>query len=85
MNYTVLSAIACAFGFGLAASGAHASTSDLDAAKALVAEHSVLPDFVPPGAPFDAHACMAGKKILTMPVSSANPFSALAPPNRFDR
>lgn len=75
MNHKVLLALSCAFGTVLAANAAKAATPDLDAAKALVAEHSVLPTFTPPGPPFDAHACMAGKKLLTMPVSSANPFT----------
>ena len=33
------------------------------------------PEFVAAGEPFDAKACMAGKKILGIPVSSANPFT----------
>jgi ribose transport system substrate-binding protein len=62
---------AIAFAPGLA----NAGTPDLDAAKASVMEHSTLPTFTPPGEPFDARKCMAGKKILTIPVSSANPFT----------
>ena len=54
---------------------AYAATPDLAAAQALVDEHSKLPSFTPPGPPFDAAACMKGKKLLTMPVSSANPFT----------
>lgn len=54
---------------------ANAATPDLAAAKADVDAHSVLPNFTAPGASFDARACMKGKKILTMPVSSANPFT----------
>ena len=34
-----------------------------------------LPKFVAPGPPFDARKCMAGKSILSIPVSSANPFT----------
>jgi ribose transport system substrate-binding protein len=34
------------------------------------------PAFVAPGAPFDAKKCTAGKSILSIPVSSANPFTA---------
>ena len=59
----------------LAAHTANAATPDIDGAKALIAAHSVLPTFVPPGPPFDAKKCMKGKKLLTMPVSSANPFT----------
>jgi ribose transport system substrate-binding protein len=34
------------------------------------------PSFVAPGPAFDAKACMAGKSIFSIPVSSANPFTA---------
>jgi ribose transport system substrate-binding protein len=34
------------------------------------------PKFVAPGPPFDARKCMQGKSILSIPVSSANPFTA---------
>jgi ribose transport system substrate-binding protein len=34
------------------------------------------PKFVAPAPPFDARACMKGKAIFSMPVSSANPFTA---------
>lgn len=34
-----------------------------------------LPKFVAPGPPFDAQKCMAGKSMLSIPVSSANPFT----------
>lgn len=34
------------------------------------------PTFVAPGPAFDARKCMAGKSILSIPVSSANPFTA---------
>jgi ribose transport system substrate-binding protein len=34
------------------------------------------PKFVAPGPPFDARACMKGKSIFSIPVSSANPFTA---------
>lgn len=43
-------------------------------AKANIDAYSGIPDFVPPGAPFDARACMAGKSIMTVPASSAIPF-----------
>jgi ribose transport system substrate-binding protein len=35
---------------------------------------SGIPDFVAPGEPFDARACMEGKKIFTIPASSSIPF-----------
>jgi ribose transport system substrate-binding protein len=34
------------------------------------------PSFIAPGPAFDAKACMAGKSIFSVPVSSANPFTA---------
>jgi ribose transport system substrate-binding protein len=34
------------------------------------------PEFVAPGPSFDATGCMKGKSILSIPVSSANPFTA---------
>jgi ribose transport system substrate-binding protein len=70
-------ALACLASTAILASigGSRAATPDLDAAKAVIAEHSSLPTFKPPGEPFDARSCMKGKKILTIPVSSANPFT----------
>jgi ribose transport system substrate-binding protein len=58
-------------GWGVAA---HADQPDLTAAKAMIDAHSAQPDFVAPGPPFDARKCMAGKKLLSIPVSSAIPF-----------
>jgi len=49
---------------------------DLAAAKALIDVHSKKPTFTAPGAPFDAKACMAGKKLLSIPVTSVVPFIA---------
>lgn len=46
----------------------------VDKAKENLANYSKIPDFVPAGEPFDAKACMAGKKIFTIPASSAIPF-----------
>jgi ribose transport system substrate-binding protein len=34
------------------------------------------PKFIAPGPPFDARACMKGKSIFSIPISSANPFTA---------
>lgn len=59
----------------MGASTAMAQTADLEKAKALIAEHMNPPKFVAPGEAFDAKKCMAGKKILVIPVSSANPFA----------
>ncbi len=50
--------------------------ADMDAAKALIATHSVLPEFTAPGPAFDAKACMADKSIFVIPLTNANPFNA---------
>lgn len=50
--------------------------ADMDAAKALIATHSVLPEFIAPGPAFDAKACMADKSIFVIPLTNANPFNA---------
>lgn len=75
IRHVLLASLFGAGTLGALPSVAGAATPDLEAAKANVEAHSVLPTFTPPGAPFDARKCMAGKKILTIPVSSANPFT----------
>ena len=52
-----------------------ASAQGMDAAKAMIELHRGTPVFNAPGPAFDAKSCTAGKRILTMPVSSANPFT----------
>jgi ribose transport system substrate-binding protein len=44
-------------------------------AKAIIAEHQKMPVFVAPGEAFDAKACMAGKKVLSIPISMTIPFN----------
>lgn len=44
------------------------------AATEAIAAYSGLPSFTAPGPAFDARACMVGKKIFTIPASSAIPF-----------
>ncbi|WP_185969830.1 sugar ABC transporter substrate-binding protein [Rhizobium straminoryzae] len=44
-------------------------------AKAIVADHETMPVFTPPGDAFDAKACMAGKKVLSIPISMTIPFN----------
>jgi ribose transport system substrate-binding protein len=51
-----------------------AAQEGVDKATANIAAYSAIPDFVPAGEPFHAKACMAGKKIFTIPASSAIPF-----------
>lgn len=57
-----------------AAGGAIAEEAVVTKAKALVAEYSQLPAFIPPGPAFDAKACMAGKSIAAIPLASVIPF-----------
>jgi len=52
------------------------AAADLDAARALIAEHSRKPTFEAPGEPFDAAACMADKSMFVIPLTNANPFNA---------
>ncbi|MGA1805156.1 sugar ABC transporter substrate-binding protein [Rhizobium sp. HT1-10] len=53
-----------------------AATADpMTDAKAVIAEHRAMPVFAPPGEPFDAKACMAGKKVLSIPISMTIPFN----------
>lgn len=54
---------------------APASAQGLEAARKMIEEHRAKPVFSAPGPAFDARACAGGKRILTMPVSSANPFT----------
>jgi ribose transport system substrate-binding protein len=58
----------------LAGSQARAATPDLAHAQSVIDAHSKIPDFVPPGPPFDAKKCMAGKSLLSIPTSSSVPF-----------
>jgi ribose transport system substrate-binding protein len=56
------------------ASAAAADEAALAGARALVDEHLKIPNFSAPLPAFDAAACMKGKKILSIPVSSTIPF-----------
>ncbi|QEW18673.1 ABC-type sugar transport system, periplasmic component [Marinibacterium anthonyi] len=61
---------------GVTAPGTAMAEADLATATSVVEAHKAIPTFDPPGAPFDAKTCMAGKKILSIPVTSAIPFVA---------
>lgn len=78
MMKAVLGSVA-AVGFAAAAMFGHAAPAaaqaNLAAAQAMVDAHKVLPVFDAPGPQFNARSCMEGKRMLTMPVSSANPFT----------
>jgi ribose transport system substrate-binding protein len=52
-----------------------AAAAGVDDAKALVAEGRKAPSFTAPGDAFDAKACMAGKKVYVIPLTSENPFN----------
>lgn len=51
------------------------ASADVAAAKALVQEARAKPSFTAPGEPFDAKACMAGKKVFVIPLTAENPFN----------
>lgn len=59
----------------LSASAAPAFAGPMEDALAIIAEHQKTPAFVPPGEAFDAKACMAGKKVLSIPISMTIPFN----------
>src|ERR1700683_5189321 len=59
---------------GAAVSSAHAD--DLSYFEKQIEPFTKKPSFVAAGPAFDAKACMAGKSIFSIPVSSANPFTA---------
>jgi ribose transport system substrate-binding protein len=62
---------------GLVIGGAQpARADDLSYFQQQVDPYLQKPKFVAPGPAFDARACMKGKTILSIPVSSANPFTA---------
>ena len=65
----LISCLAGAVWAGPAAAGA------MDDATAIIAPHKVMPAFTAPGAPFDAKACMAGKKVFEIPLTMTNPFN----------
>ena len=53
---------------------ADAGADGVERAKQALAAYQEKPVFTAPGDPFDAKACAAGKKMLSIPNSSANPF-----------
>ncbi|MEQ8497914.1 MAG: sugar ABC transporter substrate-binding protein, partial [Sneathiellaceae bacterium] len=60
----------------LGAMAGTAQAAGVDDDKSMIKGFTSLPTaFSPPNAPFDAKACVGGKKLLTIPVSSANPFT----------
>jgi ribose transport system substrate-binding protein len=59
----------------LAAAVAQAESPEAKRAGEQIDPYRALPKFVAAGPEFDARKCMAGKSILGIPVSSANPFT----------
>lgn len=53
---------------------ADAAADGLAKAKENLVKYTSKPEFVAPGEPFDAKACAAGKKMMSIPNNSANPF-----------
>lgn len=50
------------------------ASDGLARATANIAKYTSAPQFVAPGEPFDAKTCAAGKKMLSIPNNSGNPF-----------
>ena len=48
--------------------------ADAEMAMDILDAHRAAPTFIPPGEPFDAATCMAGKKIMSVPVTMTIPF-----------
>lgn len=70
----VCTATVCAVAFGSAAFAQDVDQAGLDRAREALAVYEALPVFTPPGEPFDARACAAGMRMLSIPNNSGNPF-----------
>jgi ribose transport system substrate-binding protein len=68
-SLTAAAALACA-----APAFADEAADGLSRAKANLAKYTAKPVFAAPGDPFDAKQCAKGKKMLSIPNTSANPF-----------
>ena len=69
-----LQSLALLAGIGLVSAVSPAAAQDgLAAAKEFLAPYSAKPVFTPPGEPFDAKACAAGKKMLSIPKFQRQP------------
>src|SRR5271167_4621097 len=79
MKYTRFGLAVAALGLGslgLLATTSPSTAEDLSYFEKGYAPFASLPVFVAPGPSFDAPGCMKNKSILSIPVSSANPFTA---------
>ena len=74
MNLHAASLAGLALAIGLAAIGPVQAQDAVAAAQADLDKYTAIPTFEPPGEAFDAKACVAGKRILQVPASSAVPF-----------
>ena len=74
MNRHAMTAASLALVMGIAAIGPVQAQDALASAQADLDKYTAIPTFEAPGEPFDAKACMAGKRILQVPASSAVPF-----------
>ncbi|MGL3607871.1 sugar ABC transporter substrate-binding protein [Rhizobium sp. G187] len=59
----------------MAAASSPGQADPMAEAQAIIAEHEKMPVFEPPGEAFDAKSCMAGKKVLSIPISMTIPFN----------
>ena len=59
----------------LAVASTPAAADPMADAKAIIDAHRAMPVFVAPGESFDAKACMADKKVLSIPISMTIPFN----------
>lgn len=75
MMKSIVAAAAVAAMVAVSPAVARAESPLAKAAGERLQPYRSLPQFVEAGPPFDARACMHGKLILGIPVSSANPFT----------
>jgi len=75
-NFWKISTMASALAVALVAPTLSAQSADdgMTRAKERLSTYTEAPVFTAPGEPFDIKACAAGKKMLSIPNSSANPF-----------
>ena len=59
----------------VAAISTPAAADPMADAKAIIEQHRAMPVFAAPGEAFDAKACMANKKVLSIPISMTIPFN----------
>lgn len=75
ISKSILLLFAFVAAFSLGAFPEKAKGEPLSYFKNALAPFRKLPKFIAPGPPFNARQCMKGKSMLSIPVSSANPFT----------